>query len=720
MKLVNYLILFFCFDICSVFAQNNHADFVNPFIGTSNNANTYPGATLPWGMVSINPFNVDHPLANNTAVSYQKGHQYIYGFSQNRLSGVGCPDMSSILIMPSQGALSLDNVKSTYTNEVAKAGYYAVDLLKNNIEVETTVTVRSSISKYKFTQEGNSFVSLNLAQSLSRNKENYLNVISATEIEGYKTEGGFCGRATSHKVYFYLQISKKADINIWENGKVVVKKELSGQNIGGFLSFSAVKNEEVLVKIGLSYVSLQNAKQNLLNEQPGFDFDQVKQNASAAWEKELKRIQVKGGTLADKTMFYTGIYHMMQHPNIISDVNGDYPAMESGKTMNSPIPHYTVFSLWDTYRNVHPFLTLVYPERQSEMLTSMVDMYKESGWLPKWELAARETDVMVGDPATIVIADSYLKGIKDFDIHTAYQGMLNSANTTIKNPLRPGLNQYLQKGYIPNDDKDGVWGSVSTTLEYAFADWSLAQVAKQLGDQPNFEQLNLRANHYKNLFDKNKLLMRPKLSSGQWLKPFDPLTMDGEQNYGGSGGPGFVEGTAWQYTWFVPYDIKGMIKLMGGKKKFTAQLQLTFDQNYFSISNEPDMAYPYLFNYIKGQESRTQNTVSQYISKYYNTTSAGIPGNDDCGALSAWLVFGMMGIYPDCPASDSYAITTPYFDEININLNTTYYPSSTVTIQKIGTGANIKNITQNNQAYPSYFLKHQDLVKGGVIQIFTK
>ena len=721
MKLLfSYFVLLFYFN-CE--AQTNLTQYINPFIGTSNDANTYPGATVPWGMVSVNPFNVDNTTNPYSACSYRKGEAFIYGFSHTRLSGVGCPDMSSILLMPSQGKISFekDSLKSTYKNEIATAGFYAVDLLKDNIKAEVSSTIRTGISQYTFLKAGPGFICIDAGSGLSKMKGSYIHKISDTQIEGYKTDGGFCGKPVTHKVYFFIETNKQTHINLWNKHNDRVADTTSGDTVGAYFIFDAAANEKVLVKVGVSYVSMANAKLNLQQEQPGWDFNIVKKDAALQWNTELSKIKVEGSNEDDKKIFYTGMYHILQHPNIINDVNGEYPAMGNRKKMQSKRNHYSVFSLWDTYRNVHPFLTLIYPERQADMVNSMVDMYKQNGWLPKWELAANETLVMVGDPALPVIADSYLKGIKNFDVAVAYKAMLHNAQINKNgNPVRPGLQQYLQYGYIPNDDKDDVWGSVSTTLEYCYADWSLAQMAKALNKKNDYQQFTKRSLFYKNLYNVATGFLRPRLKNKEWKQPFDPVTVNGESDWNPSGGTGFVEGSAWQYNFFVPHDIAGLKSKMGGDKAFISQLQKSFDSSYFALWNEPDMAFPYLFNYVKGEAWRTQKAVTANIKKYFNTSAAGIPGNDDCGTMSAWLVFGMMGFYPDCPASLNYALTTPAFDKITITLNPAFYKGEKMVIEKKGNGNYIKSMLLNNKLNKNYFINHTSIVNGGLLQIETK
>jgi len=708
------------------------AAFVNPFIGTANNANTYPGAVVPWGMVSVNPFTTEANGGNHSATSYTKDAPFINGFSHVGLSGVGCPDMGSIILMPSMGAPTnnVDSIKSAYINEIATAGYYSVELTKHAIKTELSATLRSGISQYTFIKAGKANVLLDLSRSLSNYRGASIKKINDNEVEGYKEEGNFCGAGNRQRIFFVIRIQiNNAQIKLWGDS-VTEKKEdnYTGNNIGCWFQFEVTAGEKIIMQVGISYVSARNARLNLQAEQPVCNFEKVKQAAFNNWNKELSKIKVSSSSNDDKSIFYTGLYHTLLHPNIFNDVNGEYISM-TGKNIKKVAKghnHYTVFSLWDTYRNLHSLLTLVYPERQSDMVNSMVNMYKESGWLPKWELAANETYIMVGDPAVAVIAETYLKGIRDFDVATAYKAMLHNASLSApNNPIRPGLKNYLQYQYIPNDVKDTrrnfVWGSVATTLEYCYADWCIAQMAKGLGNKKDEKIFTARSLFYKNLFDTSTNFIRPKLKDGNWLTPFDATAIAGELNWNPSGGPGFVEGNAWQYTWMIPHAIKGLSKLMGGDKMFTEKLQQCFDDNQFVLWNEPDMAYPFLFNYFKGNEWRTKKLVKESIKKYFTNTPEGIPGNDDCGTTSAWLVFAMMGLYPACPASGNYAVTTPAFNEISITLNPKYYKGKNFSIKKNSTFRNERFIQQlllNGKSTNNYFISHKTITNGGVI-IYT-
>lgn len=723
---MKYIVTFVLAIVCSsiiLAASYFPASYVNPFIGTSNSGNTHPGAMVPWGMISVSPQNVDYTASGYYAASYTFGGKRFYGFGHTNLSGVGCPDMGSLIVVPFTGddALSALGKGLPLAKEVAEAGYYRAEIGEKPILVEATATTRTGMLRFTFPKNEKQQFFLDLSRGLSNNKGAVVRIVNDSVIEGYKIDGGFNGRAAEHRVYFSMKFNKHIRFMSCTRKNEVLpttERRVVGTDIGVYIEVEN-NNLPLLIKTGISYVSCDNARENLSVENGGWNFDKVKSDAFNEWNKELSRIIVSNENTDNMIQFYTGIYHILVHPNIISDVNGEYPLMgeRQGIGKNMQRERFSVFSLWDTYRNVHPLLTLVYPEIQSKMISSLIDMYKENGWLPKWEIISNESYTMVGDPAIPVIVDSYIKGIRDFDVDAAYAAILkNSGTTSLPNIMRPGILPYLKYGYIPQNEKgeDAVWGSVATSLEYYIADWAVARMAQLRGDSINYRVYMERSMGYQKLFDKNTLLMRPRMNDGSFLIPFDPVDMSSEQNWIPSGGKGFVEGNAWQYTWFVPHDIKGLINLFGGEKIFVKQLQTCFDKEYFMLFNEPDMAYPYLFNYIKGEEWRTQKEIAGCLKKYFNTSSSGLPGNDDTGTLSAWLVFTMMGLYPDCPSGDDYSITTPSFNSIEISLNQNYYSGSKITIRKNRPDAiKIKKWSLNGKKAQAFFVSHQELTQGG-------
>lgn len=737
-------IFFMVFNFCILFTMQAQepVDYVNPFIGTSNYGATFPGPIAPRGMASISPFNVagpqNLPLEKDSrwlSNPYVHENTFLTGFSQVNLSGVGCPDLGVLLLMPTTGNVETDHLKygSTYSNEIAKAGYYSTEIDKYNVKAEFTTSKRVGVSKFTF-PKGPSNILLNLGLGLTNEQGAMVKVVSSTEIEGMRSVGSFCYNSpeAAYPIYFVAKFSKPADnFGVWKkpanyngveaqwmgyNGKTRLMdastKMVVGDSIGTYFSYKFDKIETVEVKIGVSYVSIENARENLEQETANKTFNDVYKETYSEWNKLLSKIKVEGGSIADKTVFYTALYHTLIHPNTLNDFNGEYPEIKTGKIGKTEGTRYTVFSLWDTYRNVHQLLSLVYPQQQSDMIKSMLAMYDENGWLPKWELNATETFTMVGDPASIVITDTYLKGIQDFDVQKAYKAMLKSADQLEGNPLRPGLKDYIEKGYLTTNDG----GSVSTTQEYNAADYSIALLAKELGKKDDYKRFYNRSISYRKLFDKNLKLLRPRLENGDWYEPFDPN--DGA-NF--SENIGFIEGNAWQYAFMIPHDILGLKKLMGGNKAFTNQLQKVFDDNQFDMANEPDIAYPYLFNYVKGEEWRSQKLVEELVKKHFTNTPDGIPGNDDTGTMSAWLVYSMMGIYPIAPGEPKYAITKPLFDKITIQLDSKYYKNSELIIEK-DTNANgyIQQILLNGKIHRGYFINLEDLVNAQNLKIILK
>ncbi|WP_299666598.1 GH92 family glycosyl hydrolase [uncultured Polaribacter sp.] len=737
----NFVFIIFLLLANSIILAQEFTQYVNPFIGTSNYGATNPGAIAPRGMVSVSPFNVsgkqnimekDSRWLSNP---YVNENTFLTGFSHVNLSGVGCPDLGVLLLMPTTGKLETNHLKygSTYKNEFAKAGYYSTTLHKYNIKVETTATIRTGISRYSF-PKGEANILLNLGVGLTNEEGALIKIVSSTEIEGIRNVGSFCyyKPEEAYPVYFVAKFSKPAkEFGIWKkpsiykgkeaawmpyNGKTRLfksyKKEVIGDSIGSYFSYYFETPTQVEVKIGVSYVSIKNARENLEKETENLSFDEVYQQTSTTWNEQLSKIKVEGGSKDDKTIFYTALYHTLIHPNILNDFNGEYPSMGTRKTLKTAGTRFTVFSFWDTYRNLHAFMSLVYPKQQSNMVKSMLTIYDESGWLPKWELNATETTTMVGDPAGIIITDTYLKGIRDFDIEKAYKAMLKSATQLEKNPLRPGIKEYITKGYLTTNHK----GSVSTTQEYNISDYAIALLAKELGKKDTYKQFLKRSTSYRNLFDNNLKLLRPQNPDRTWYKLFDPLA---GANF--TKNEGFIEGNAWQYTFMVAHDTKGLIKLMGGKKAYSHQLQKVFDTHQFDMANEPDMGYPYLFNYINGEEWRSQKKVKELVRTYFQNKPAGLPGNDDTGTMSAWLLYSMMGIYPISPAAPFYTITTPMFDKITVELDQNYYKGKQLIITKKGSKDGLVNKIQlNEKNHKSYFIDHKELTKGAILNIILK
>lgn len=724
-------------------AQKIAVDYVNPFIGTSNFGTCNPGALVPNGMMSATPFNVMGSDLNHWdkdkrwwSTPYSSDNVVLTGFSHVNLSGVGCPDMGSLLLMPTSGELCVDyrHYGSEYGHEKASPGYYATHLNRYGIDAELTATTRTARARFSY-HKGQAHVLLNLGEGLTNETGAMVRRVSEREIEGCKLLGNFCYNMPDgvFPIYFVLRVNKTPrDTGYWKKQRPMqaeaewdkdaggykiyrrYAKELSGDDIGYFFSFDAAEGEQIEVQMGVSFVSLEGARRNLEQEQGTKSFDQLRQEAREAWQRELSKIEVEGGTDDERTVFYTALYHLLIHPNVMNDCDGSYPEMERATTAHTNRTHYTVFSLWDTYRNTHPLLCLIQPERQLDMVRSMVEKGRAWGWMPKWELYGRETNTMDGDPASIVIADTWLRGLRDFDIETAYALCRKSfATEGSRNFLRPDNDEYRRRGYLAVRGEASF--AVSAALEYYMADYALSRLAASLGKTDDAKMFRRSADGWKNYYDSEFGLIRPRTDDGRFLSPFNPLA---GQNF--EANPGFHEGCAWNYTFYVPFDIEGLAKLMGGKRKFVDKLQYVFDQGLYDPANEPDITYPYLFSQFKGEEWRTQLLTQKLLKQHFKNSFDGLPGNEDTGAMSAWAIYSMMGFYPDCPGDPSYTLTTPVFDRITLHLDPRYYENATLVIEKKGKGQTIKGITMGDKPLRRYRIGHDELVGCGTLTFITQ
>ena len=720
-------------------------DYVNPFVGTTNYGTTNPGALCPQGMMSVVPFNVMGGGEGNRdkdktwwSTPYEYKNTYFTGYAHVNLSGVGCPELGSLLLMPTAGPLEVDYLKygSSYKDEKATPGYYSNRLTKYDILTEVTATPRTGRARFTF-PAGQSNILLNLGEGLTNESGATVRFVNDREIEGSKLLGTFCYNPQSvFPIYFVMRINKQPrDRGYWKKMRPMTVeaqwdstagtrkiytsylKEMSGDDIGTWFTFDTREGETIEVSIGVSFVSIENARENLEAEQAGRTFDDLRQAARAAWRNDLSRILVEGGTDDQRTVLYTALYHFLIHPNILNDVNGEYPAMESNEILTTQGRRYTVFSLWDTYRNVHQLMTLLFPDRQLDMVRTMIDMYREHGWLPKWELYGRETLTMEGDPAIPVIVDTWMKGLRDFDLETAYEAMCKSATAPgAENLMRPDADDYFNLGYVPLREQYD--NSVSHALEYYIADFSLSRLAAALGKKEDAKLFYERSLGYRHYFCPEYGTLRPKLPDGTFYAPFNP-----EQGANFEPCPGFHEGSAWNYTFYVPHDIPGLTRLMGGRKAFIDKLQHVFDAGLYDPANEPDIAYPYLFSYFKGEEWRTQKLVKELLAKYFKAAPDGIPGNDDTGTMSAWAIFSMLGFYPDCPGLPEYTLTAPTFDKVTIQLDSRYYPQKELVITTVRptSDANyIKGIKVGGKAYKGFRISHDQWVNAGQVEFILQ
>lgn len=718
-------------------------DYVNPFIGTTNFGTCNPGAVLPAGLMSVAPFNVMGSDLNRYdkdarwwSTPYDHTNRFFTGYSHVNLSGVGCPDMGALLLMPTSGALELDykNYGSAYTDEVASPGYYANRLTKYDLKTEVSATMRTAIARFTY-RKGQANVLLNLGEGLTNETGATVRYVGEQEIEGIKLLGTFCynNPQAVYPIYFVMRVGKKPKARgFWKMQRPMTAeaewepyagkrkrydnfhREISGDDIGAYFSFDTDEAEQIEVQLGVSFVSIANARENLNTEQPeGTHFAEIHRAARQQWQRALNTITVEGGTEDQRTVFYTALYHLQIHPNILQDVNGEYPSMQTGIARKTNGDRYTVFSLWDTYRCTHQLFTLLFPDRQMQMVRTMLDQYREHGWLPKWELYGQETYTMEGDPAIPVIVDSWMKGLRNFDVDLAYEAMKKGADTPGKdNPLRPDNDDYLKYGYCPL--RTPFDNSVSHALEYYVADAALSKFAKALGKHDDAQRYARRALGYRHYYSKEYGTMRPITPDGNFLSPFDP-----KQGANFEPVPGFHEGNAWNYTFFVPHDVRGLAKLMGGQHAFVQRLQSVFDNGNYDPANEPDIAYPYLFSYFKGEEWRTQRLTREWLAKMFRNDPAGIPGNDDTGTMSAWAVFAMMGFYPDNPAEASYTLTAPVFEKITIRLDPKWHGRDSLVITAPGAAQSnrIRAVRLGGKTYNSYRVSHSDLLHAGTLHL---
>ena len=734
----------------SVTAKDN-VDYVDPFIGTTNFSICNPGAIRPHGLMSVVPFNVMGSDLNQEdkdsrwwSAVYEYNNKYFTGFAHVTLSGVGCPEMGTLLTMPTTGELNVDyhSYGSEYKNETARPGYYSNVLTKYGIKCEVAATMRSSIERYTF-PGGKSNLLFNLGNGLTNEIGASLRRVSDTEFEGTRLLGTFCYNPQAvFPMYFVVRVNKKpAAFGMWKKqpdlhnaqaqwdtyqGKYKLYpgygRDMAGNDIGYYMTYDLAKGEQVEVQVGVSFVSIEGARANLNAEQQGFNFDKTVADTRAEWANTLNRISVEGGTDEQRRVLYTALYHSQIHPTVLQDVDGKYPKMESNENGHTNGNRYTIYSLWDTYRNLSQLETLLYPDKQVDMINSMIDIYREWGWMPKWELFGRETWTMEGDPSIPYITDAYMRGLRGFDIETAYKAFRASATLPGKdNKMRPDIDPYIEKGYVPLGfyaaDMSGD-NSVSHALEYYLADNALSILAKELGHNNDAKLFRQRSLGYKHYYSKESGTLRPIQKDGSFLTPFNPEAGANFENC-----PGFHEGSAWNYTFYAPHDVMGMAKMMGGQRKFVDKLQMVFDKGLYDPANEPDIAYPYLFSYFKGDEWRTQKTVSELLKKYYTARPDGIPGNEDTGTMSAWAIFSMIGIYPDNPGDPSYTLTTPAFDKVTLHLDPKFYPNGDITIETDRTSPSqqyIKSVTIGGKKLNGFRLTHRQLMEGKTLKMQLK
>ncbi|GAB4487792.1 MAG: GH92 family glycosyl hydrolase [Saprospiraceae bacterium] len=710
-RLFFFLSLAFCCQLPVVFCQ---LPFVNPFIGTGGHGHTYPGATAPFGLVQLSPDTRIDMMDWDGCSGYHYSDSIIYGFSHTHLSGTGVADYCDILFMPYTGGAELEPKeyasKFKKSKEKAEAGYYSVFLEKDKILAELTATERVGVHRYTFPgnrERGHILVDLRHRDEVL---DSYMKRVSNREIEGYRISKGW---AKEQHVYFVARFSRPfSGSKILDMSKSPRETDPAVQSkaIVGLLDFFN-EDDPLVVTVGISGVSIEGARKNLEAECAHFDFEKIKAETQAKWQRQLSKIEVEGGTDDQKTIFYTALYHTMIAPNIWNDVDGQYRGRDNKTHPNPGHDVYTVFSLWDTYRALHPLHTILEPKRTNDFIQTFLRQYEQGGLLPVWELSANETDCMIGNHAIPVIVDAYSKGIRDFDINIALKAM--EANT-MQNRL--GQFPYRFTGFISSEQEPE---SVSKTLEYAFDDWCIAQMGKFVGNENVYKTYIRRAQNYKNMFDPFSKFFRAR-SNGGWYAPFDPY----EVNFN------YTEANAWQYRFAAPQDVSGMMRLLGGREIFASQLDSLFlastktsGRNQADITgligqyvhgNEPSHHIAYLYNYV-GQPWKTQLYVRQIMDQMYANRPDGLSGNEDCGQMSAWFVMSAMGFYPVVPGSVEYIIGTPLFEKITLHLDN----SKTFVVNAPGVSSQnkyVKNADLNGKSYSKNWFSHKTLTDGGSLK----
>ncbi|MCF8367952.1 MAG: GH92 family glycosyl hydrolase [Bacteroidales bacterium] len=732
--------------------QKDFTQFVNPFIGTKKMGHTFPGAVVPFGMVQLSPdtdtigyWDEENDRYNKKVYEYCAGYQYddptIVGFSHTHFSGTGHSDLGDFLIMPTKGELQLNpgtadkpemGYRSAYNKktEMAEPGYYRVKLDDGSITCELTATERVGFHQYSIPESEDAHIILDLIHGIynydDKNIWTFVRVENDTLVTGYRQTSGW---ARTKTVYFAMVFSKpmksyghkKYDESVYRGFYRKFNEEenfpeMAGRKIRAHFDFKIEEHQQLKVKFAISAVSTDGALKNLQAEIPGWNFGKVRQAAKEKWNKELSKIQVETMTTDEKTVFYTALYHAFISPVIYEDVDGQYRGLDQNIHQSDGFTNYTIFSLWDTYRALHPLFNLLQPKRNNDMVFSMLAHFDQSvhPMLPVWSHWSNENWCMIGYHSVSVISDAIEKGNFSGNINRALDACVKTAE------YKPydGLKYYIELGYVPEDKNNS---SVSKTLEYAYDDWAIAQIAKKADNEEIYDQFMKRSENYRHVFDPEIGFMRPKLSDGKFRKEFDPLDTHGQ---------GFIEGNAWNYGLYIPQYPEALIELYGGKKKFTKMLDQLFtlqlDDKHIEANeditrdgiiglyvhgNEPGHHIPYLYNYA-GYPEKTQERVRMICNTMFANTPDGLCGNDDCGQMSAWYVFSALGFYPVCPGSDTYALGSPLVKSAVIDLGNGNTLSISVENQS-PQNVHVKSVSLNGEKVRTPFLTYDDLIKGG-------
>lgn len=699
-------------------------EYVDPFIGTGGHGHVFLGANVPFGLVQLGPTNITGGW--DWVSGYHYSDSTIFGFSHMHLSGTGIGDLLDILVMPVTGNPKLakgiaEDPNSGYYSlfrhetEKVKPGYYSVHLDRYGIEAELTTTSRVGFHKYTFPESDSSAIIINLADRINWDTpvEGYFIRENDSIISGYRYSKGW---AKDQKVFFTAVFSKPFEnIELYEDSIMVNNESVKAQRVYAKANFNTRDREKIYVKVALSPVSIDNAKLNLKAELSGWDFDKTVKDADDVWNKELNKIQIEVKDPEIKKVFYTSLYHTMIAPSEFCDVNNDYRGADAQMHSGASFKNYTTFSLWDTYRAAHPLMTIIHPEKMSDIINTMLAIYKQQGKLPVWHLMGCETDCMVGNPGIPVVADAYLKGFDGFDKNVAYEAMKNSALMNDR-----GLDYYKELGFVPYDKE---FESVAKGLEYALADWSLAQVAKERGEKEDYDYFLNRSNSFNRYFDESVGFMRAIDSNGNFRKEeFNPfISFHREDDY--------TEGNAWQYVWLVPQNVKGLVDLFGSEEKFVEKLDSLFIVEgdlgehaspdidgligQYAHGNEPSHHVLYLYPYV-GQPYKTAEKVREVLATMYFDEPNGITGNEDVGQMSAWYILSALGFYQVAPAGGVYVFGSPIVDKADIHVGN----NKVFKIKTINNSADnkyIDKVTLNGKSYSKSYIDYKDIVSGGEI-----
>lgn len=705
-------------------STEDYSKYVNPFMGTDGPGNVYPGAQVPFGMVQLSPDNAEGGWDRISGYFYPDS--VISSFSMTHLSGTGAGDLYDIAFMPAisyntdidTNLLEL-NTTSTFShnNESAHPGYYSVLLNKHNIKVELSATERCGIQRYTYTEApkegGLRSVYLNLARAINWDytTDSFLEVIDSVTVAGYRYSSGW---ATDQKIYFTTKFSQPI-VNHKIDKKEILSKADKSARFGyvARFDFDNSTSDPLVVITAISPTSTANAAENLKAEATTWNFNDYSQAAAKKWNTELSKIEAQSTNITYKELFYTALYQSMLAPTLFMDINGDYRGPDLATHNAQGWTNYSTFSLWDTYRAAHPLYTIMHTERVSDMVNSFLAFYKQHGRLPVWNLYGNETDMMIGYHSVPVIVDAYLKGIGGFNYQQALEACVATANADDYRSI--GL--YKSLGYVPYDKEEE---SVSKTLEYAYDDWAIAQMALGMGQDSIYQVFINRAQNYRNVYNPGSTFMQPRDSKGNWISGFDPKAYTKH----------ITESNAWQYTWYAPQDVEGLIAIMGGKERFTQKLDSMFTFaplptdtlpifstgmiGQYAHGNEPSHHVAYLYNWTQ-EPWKTQKYVREILLTQYKNEPYGHCGNEDCGQMSSWFIFSSMGFYPVDPISGVYAIGSPLMDKVVINL-----PSGkTFTITaKENSPENIyiESVKLNGVKLPALFIKHTDIMNGGTLE----